>query len=209
MHSSSVTASVAFALTNLLRVYRGLFTVIDGEYPILEHLVIWNRIEDNSTILTFLETLQALQLRHLVLSCFALQRKFRLLMTAVSLVTLCLLMDHPSAYSTSIRLLFLHWPSFMPLLETLTISFLLPVPNRHVERQLTHTLIRAPLPLPNLQFFRFQGVGDYFEALVRRITAPSFEKLEIEFFNQLTFAVLHLLQFMNTTENLTRRRTVT
>jgi hypothetical protein len=40
------------------------------------------------------------------------------------------------------------------------------------------------------------------EALVHRITAPRLEKLEIAFYNQLTFSVPRLLQFMNTTENL-------
>jgi hypothetical protein len=40
------------------------------------------------------------------------------------------------------------------------------------------------------------------EAVVRRITAPRLEKLLIEFFEQLTFSVPCLLQFMNTTENL-------
>jgi hypothetical protein len=40
------------------------------------------------------------------------------------------------------------------------------------------------------------------EALVHRITTPRLEKLDIEFFNQLTFSVPCLLEFMNTTENL-------
>ena len=38
---------------------------------------------------------------------------------------------------------------------------------------------------------------------VAGITAPDLKKLEIEFFNQLTFSVPHHLQFMNTTEYLT------
>jgi hypothetical protein len=40
------------------------------------------------------------------------------------------------------------------------------------------------------------------EAVVRRITAPRLEKLDMQFFNQLTFSISGLLQFMNTTENL-------
>jgi hypothetical protein len=40
------------------------------------------------------------------------------------------------------------------------------------------------------------------EALVHQIVAPRLEKLDISFFNQLTFSVPRLLQFMNTTENL-------
>ena len=41
------------------------------------------------------------------------------------------------------------------------------------------------------------------EALVHRITTPRLEKLAIFFFNQLTFSVTRLLQFVNATENLT------
>jgi hypothetical protein len=40
------------------------------------------------------------------------------------------------------------------------------------------------------------------EAVVRRITTPRLKKLDIHFFNQLTFFVQRLQQFMNTTENL-------
>jgi hypothetical protein len=91
----------------------------------------------------------------------------------------------------------------MPQLETLLILFSFPVPYRDVERQLTHMPITmAPVTLPNLHFFWFRGVSAYLEALVRRITAPRLERLEIFFFNQLTFSIPRLLQFMNTTENL-------
>ena len=40
------------------------------------------------------------------------------------------------------------------------------------------------------------------EALVGRISAPRLQKLQILFFTGLTFSILHLVQFMNTTENL-------
>jgi hypothetical protein len=86
----------------------------------------------------------------------------------------------------------------MPQLETLLISFEYPVPNRDVERKLTHTPNMTPNILPNLHSFTFQGVGTYLEALVHQITTPRLEKLELEFFNQLTFSIPHLLQFMNT-----------
>jgi hypothetical protein len=91
----------------------------------------------------------------------------------------------------------------MPQLETLAIVFVFTVPN-HVERQITHTPITAPVPLPNLQRFRFRGVSAYFQALVHWITTPRLEnlKLEIDFFSQFAFSVPRSSQFMNTIENL-------
>jgi hypothetical protein len=91
----------------------------------------------------------------------------------------------------------------MPQLETLVISLLYPVPNRDMERQRTHTPITLPIAtphiLPNLHSFTFQGVRAYLEALVHRITAPRLEKLQFELFNQLTFSIPRLLEFVNTT----------
>jgi hypothetical protein len=93
----------------------------------------------------------------------------------------------------------------MPQLEILEISFLAPVPNRDVERHLLFTSITTHVTLPSPRSFGFKGVGVYLEALLPRITAPLLEKLQIIFFNQLTFSVSHLVQFMGTTENLSFR----
>jgi hypothetical protein len=71
-----------------------------------------------------------------------------------------------------------------------------------VERQLTRTPILTHVTLPNLRDFEFQGPSAYMEAVVHRITTPLLENLEIVFFNQLTFTIPRLLQFINTTENL-------
>jgi hypothetical protein len=177
-----------------------LIMAMDEEYPILEYLVITHWVDDDSTILIFPETLQAPHLRHLTLSGFTLPIGSRLLTTAVGLATLYLYMIHPSTYFHPNTLL--QWISLMPGLEVLVIGFEFPVPNRDVERQLTHAPIMTPVILPNLHWFSFQGVSTYLEALVYRITSPRLEKLEIYFFNQLTFSVPRLLQFMNTTENL-------
>ena len=170
---------------------------MDEEYPFLEYLIIGPPDEDRSTVLTLPETLQAPHLRHLTLIGFALPIGSRLLTTAVGLVTLGLRMNDPSTYFHPNALL--HWLSFMPQLETLAIFFFFPVPNREVERQLTRTPI---ITLPNLRVLDFRGVSAYLEALVHRITTPRLEKLQIDFFNQLTFSVPRLMQFMNTTENL-------
>ena len=90
----------------------------------------------------------------------------------------------------------------MPQLEDLEIGFSFPVPNRDVKRELTHTPITTHITLPNLRSFCFRGVSAYLEAVVCRITTPHLEGLHIRLFNQLTFSVPRLLQFMNTTENL-------
>jgi hypothetical protein len=183
-------------VTNLQK----LVMAIDEEYPSLEYLVIMHRTDDNSTTLIFPEAFQAPRLRHLLLIGFALPLGPRLLLTGMDLVTLCLFMDHPSTYFQPNTLL--QWISFMPQLETLVIVFVFPVPNRDVERQLMYTPITSYITLPHLRWFVFQGVSAYLEAVVRRITAPRLEKLQIDFFNQLTFSISGLLQFINRIENL-------
>ena len=178
-----------------------LIVVMDDEYPILEYLIIIQPDEDESSISQFPETLHAPNLRHLALQGFTLPIGSRLLTTAVGLVTLGLWMVDPPTYFHPNILL--RWLSLMPQLETLMVYFLFPVPNRDVERQLTHTPITTPITLPNLHSIDFRGVRSYLEALVHRITTPRLEKLKIWVFNQLTFSVTRLLQFVNATESLT------
>ena len=178
-----------------------LIVAMDDEYPILEYLIISLPREDMSSICQFPETLQAPNLRHVYVVGFALPMGSRLLTTSVGLVTLCLVMVHPSTYFHPNILL--RWLSFMPQLETLAVYFSFPVPNRDVERQLTHTPITTHITHHNLHHLEFRGVGTYLEALVHRITTPHLEKLAVFFFNQLTFSVTRLLQFVNATENLT------
>ena len=178
-----------------------LIEAMDDEYPSLEYLIVTPPDEDKSSICQFPETFPAPNLRHLYVDGFALPIGSQLLTTAAGLVTLCLDMVHPSTYFHPNILL--RWLSFLPQLEMLVVYFSFPVPNRDVERQLTHTPITTPIALPNLRYFDFQGVRTYLETLVHRITAPRLEKLRILFFNQLTFSVTRLLQFVDATENLT------
>ncbi|KAI0245263.1 hypothetical protein BJV78DRAFT_1265722 [Lactifluus subvellereus] len=56
--------------------------------------------------------------------------------------------------------------------------------------------------LPNLRRFVFKGVSAYLEGLVARIRAPLLSMFHINFFNQLTFTIPHLLRFMSTSKNL-------
>jgi hypothetical protein len=146
------------------------------------------------------ETLQAPHLRHLTLDGFALPIGSRLLTAAVGLVTLYLYMNDPSTYFHPNSLL--RWLSFMPQLETLAIAFFFAVPNREIERQLIRTPTITTATLPNLHEFHYRGVSAYLEALVQQITASRLENLFVAYFNQLTFSIPRLVQFMNTTESL-------
>jgi hypothetical protein len=185
---------LVFPVQNL----RKLVVAIDEEFPILEYLIAGS-LTDDGTALMLPGTLQAPNLLHLKMSGFAYPIRPRLHPTAVGLVTLCITI-RPSAYfQPNVPL---QWISFMPQLEDLAILFTFPVPNRDVERQLTRTPITTRITLPNLRSFRFHGVSAYLEAVVCLITAPRLENLQIRFFEQLTFSIPRLSQFMNTTDNL-------
>jgi hypothetical protein len=181
------------------QILRNLVIAIDDEFPILEYLIV-DSLTNESTALMLPGTLQAPNLRHLKLEGFACPIQSRLHPTAAGLVTLYLILDHQSAYFQPNVLL--QSISFMPQLESLVIFFSLPVPNRDVERQLTHTPITTHVTLPNLRLFWFRGVSAYLEAVVCRITTPRLEMLQIQLFKQLTFSVPRLVQFLNTTENI-------
>ena len=177
-----------------------LVAAMDEEYPILEYLIIMLPMADVASILTFPETLHAPHLRHVALRGFALPIGSRLLTTAVGLVTLCLSMVDPSTYFHPNTLL--QWISHMPQLEVLLIYLKCSIPNRDIERELMHTPVTTHVTLPNFHHLLLHGASTYLEALVRRITTPRLEKLDISFFNQLTFSIPRLLHLMNTTENL-------
>ena len=183
-----------------VRRLQNIVAAMDDEYSILEYLIIWPTDEDKSSILIFPETLQAPHLCHLALFGFTLPIGSRLFTAAVGLVTLHLYMTYPSTYFLPNTLL--QWLSSMPQLETLYFGFMFPIPNRDVERQLTHTPIMTTVALPNLRRFGFRGVGTYLEAILHRIATPLLEKLQIDFYNQLMFSVPRLLQFVSATENL-------
>jgi len=177
-----------------------LMMAIDEEYPMLEYLILADPPKDKSTVLTLPETLQIPHLRHLAVDCSIPIPSRLLTSAAVGLVTLYLSLDHPSTYFQPSVLL--QWLSLMPQLEMLLIFFYFPVPNRDVEMQLTRTPIMTHVTLPNLRLCGFQAVSAYSEAVVRQITAPRLERLQISFCKQLTFSVPQLLQFMGRIEGL-------
>ena len=176
-----------------------LIMAIDEEYPVLEYLIVESPTVGASPLM-LPEALQAPHLHHLSLKGVVPPTGSRLFTTAVGLVTLSLVVGHPSTYFQPNVLL--HWLSLMPQLETLLISFSFPVPNRDVERQLLRTPTTTHVTLSNLRWFEFQGVSAYMEAILRRITAPRLERLGIFLFKQLTFSIPRFVQFMNTAENL-------
>jgi hypothetical protein len=147
------------------------------------------------------ETFLAPHLRRFVLSNVAIPIGSPLITTATGLVTFNLMHVHPSSYFHPGDLL--ERLSIMPHLEILRIGFHSPVPSYVVERELSNmagTMIHAALP--NLTWFTFVGTSAYLEALLRRMAAPSLEKIEINIFNQLTYSVPSLIQCMSTIENL-------
>ena len=181
-----------------VRKLQKLIMAIDGEYPILEHLLLAAVREDKNTVLTLPETLQTPHLRHLAIDC-SIRIPIRSPGTAASLIILNLGMYDPSTYFQPTVLL--QWLSLMPQLEILLIFFYFAVPNRDVERQLMRAPLVAHVTLPNLHSFFLQTVGAYSEAVISRITAPHLEIFQICYFKQLTFSVPQLLQFIGRTEN--------
>ena len=173
---------------------------IDGEFPILEFLIV-EFLATNSTAPVLPETLQAPHLRHLMLNGFAFPIRPRLRPTVTGLVTLCLVIQHETAYFQPNILL--QWISFIPQLESLLFALAFPVFDHDVESHMPSDT--TYITLPKLRVFEFYGVNAYLDAVVCRIKAPLLEKLYIKFSeHQLTFPfpVSRLPQFANTTENL-------
>ena len=122
-------------------------TAMEGEYPILEYLILIDPHPEKGTVLILPETLETPHLRHLFINCSVLIRS-PLLGTAAGLVNLYLMLYNPSTYFQPTVLF--QWLSSMPQLEILMIGFQFAVPNRDVERQLMRMPIMTHATLPNL-----------------------------------------------------------
>jgi hypothetical protein len=175
-----------------------LITAINDEFPILEFLSIVPLTKHN-THLILPSTFQAPQLRILFLKHFASPIGSPLLTTAVGLSRLSLSWIHPSVYPHPDHLL--QTLSLLPHLGLLDIGFRSPISKRDIERQLLPSPIITHATLPNLRRFGFRGVSIYLEALLPNVTTPRLETLNVQYFNQLTFSVPRLLQFMTTADN--------
>jgi len=176
-----------------------VIVALDNEFPMLE----WLYIQPPAKVHTSLilpKSFRAPHLRYLKLSNFAFPIGSPLLSTAVGLVTFSLDWISPSVYFHPNELV--HRLSQMPQLETLGITFHSPVPNCDVKRELLRRPLMTHFTLPNLRWFAFGGASAYLEALLPCITTPRLAKLQVFFFNQLTFHLPHLLQFLNAAENL-------
>ena len=178
-----------------------LMMAIDGEYPILEYLLLEDLPKAKSTVLILPETLQTPHLRQLAIEgSIRIPLRSPLLGTAAGLVIFHLRSYHPSTYFQPTALL--QWLSLMPQLEMLLIAFCFPVSNLDVESQLASTPIMTHVTFPNLRVFAFRAVSAYSEAVLSRVTAPRLEDFQICYPKELTTSVPHFLHFMGRTENL-------
>jgi hypothetical protein len=176
-----------------------LIPAMDGPFPILERLYIHSETKEE-TRLALPVAFQAPNLRRLHLIYTALPIASPLLTSTGGLVELVLFGIPRSAYFPPGYLL--TRLSLMPQLESLTISFHSPLPNRDVVRQLLDIPIMTHVTLPNLRVLMFDGVTTYLEGLLARISTPALSVLHVYFFHQLTFTIPRLLQSIQTSENL-------
>jgi hypothetical protein len=145
-------------------------------------------------------TFEAPHLRHFVLYYFASPIGSPSLSTAVHLVTLLLRWIQPLPYPSPNNLL--DKLSHLPQLEILQIGFRCPVPKRDIQRRLWHKPVNIRVTLPNLNWFSFAGVSAYLEALISHMATPLVMTLNVHFFNQLSYPMPRLLQFLTTAESL-------
>ena len=182
-----------------------LVNALDGEFPSLEYLYVMPQryrrpILGHEVSLNLPESFRAPHICRLLLSRFAIPIGSPLLRTMGNLVTLSLSLIPPSAYFRPNALL--QRLSLMPQLETLGIAFNSYYPSRDVERQWLRMPIRTRVTLPNLRWLGFKGTSAYLETLLPRLTIPLLEKLQVYFFNQLTYPITHLQRLMSTAGSL-------
>ena len=175
-----------------------LIVSLDGEFPILEFLLIWYQwnygpIIDQITNLNLPETFRAPHLHQLLLMNSANLIESPQLTIMGNLVTLFLTKIPFSAYFHPNVLL--QRLSLMPQLEVLWTGFNF---KRDADRQLSRTPIMTRVTLPNLRWLGFQGSSAYLEVLLPWVTAPLIEKLRIRFFNRTIYSIPHFRQFMST-----------
>jgi hypothetical protein len=182
-----------------------LIIALDGEFPILEFLLIDHQryhrpVINYITNLKLPETFLAPHLRQLVVDNFATPIESPILTTMVNLVTLSLGKIPSSGYfhpNALLQRLFL-----LPQLETLWITFNCYSSRHGVERQLSRTPIMTPVALPNLRWLGFGGTSAYLETLLPWITTPLLQTLHVRLFNRMIYSIPHLRQFMSAARNL-------
>ncbi|KAH9008952.1 hypothetical protein EDB85DRAFT_2283374 [Lactarius pseudohatsudake] len=170
-----------------------LLDSMDGEYPVLQHLVIRSHTRKRRAM-EVRAKLQAPLLRHLTLSDVRLPVGSELLIRAEGLVMLELLdvadslEAHPGYLVAQL--------ARMAQLERLVVHFRTALPNRKVERALSSArTTRAALP--RLKLLSFRGGSAYLEGILSRINAPSLQTLSLNFFAQLSFDLPCLVHFVS------------
>ncbi|KAH9058066.1 hypothetical protein EDB87DRAFT_1685689 [Lactarius vividus] len=190
-HRERVRRILVTATTTILR---NLLKAMDNEFPMLERLALHSSTESR-TGLMLPEKLQAPPLRHLTLSNIAFPIESLLLGQAGGLITLRLwnvpaFPDfHPAHLVAQL--------SSMSRLEILMIHFYAAIPNREIERRLWG-LQSTQIILPSLKILAFRGGSAYLEGILARLRAPLLSMLNVEFFNQLTFDLNRLRDFVPT-----------
>jgi hypothetical protein len=203
--SAADEKSAVFALQQHERVRRihvaaptsvlsNFFKAIDCEFPILETLSLYLSPKSRAG-LVLPERLRAPLLCHLTLSNISLLIKSQLLRQAENLITLRL-WNVPASSEFHPAYLVAQLLG-MSRLETLMVHFYTPILKRRFESPAQPT----PIALPSLKVLVFRGSSTYLEGILARIDAPLLSMLNIVFFNQLTFNLSRLLQFVHTTGN--------
>ena len=182
-----------------------LVVALDGEFPILDHLLIVNRrsyrpLIDCTTNLNFPETFRAPQLRQLLIDNFATPIESPLYTTMQNLVTLFLTSIPSSGYFHPDVLL--QQLSLMSRLEILAFLFNCYNPSHDIERRLLRTPIMTRVALPNLYWLMFEGTNAYLETFLSWVSIPLLKRIHIHLFNRMTYSIPHLQQFMGTIGNL-------
>ena len=192
-------------LMNPIPILQKLIIALNGEYPILQYLLIWHQrfhdpIIENTVNLNFPEAFWAPNLRQLMIENFATPFESPLLTHMGNLTALNIGKIPSSAYFLPNALL--QRLSLMPQLETLGVTFNCYNPSHDIERQLLHTPITTQVTLPNLRHFMFGGTNAYLEVLLPWVTIPLLEKLDVYLFNRMMYSIPRLRQLMSTARNL-------
>jgi len=162
-------------------------------YLVLGSFDKWVPVVPNSTLSGPAPRLQTLRLSHIPLPAVQ-----KLLLSASDLVHLDLCKTPRPGYISPVVMV--TYLSAMTRLEFLQLEFL--SPPSHSDR--TSGRPRPPTRsiLPALISLRFKGVSKYLEDLVARIDVPPLSNFEITFFNQLTFDMSQISQFICRSEKL-------
>ena len=170
---------------------------IHGEFPMLEYLCI---APMHLMDFLFPNTLQAPQLRYLILFNLICPIGSPLLLAAKNLVALSLVNITPSTYFQPNELR--HRLSLIPQLKSLWITFDSMFSGQYADLSVTHIHNAAPISLLNLRYYNFSGSNAYSEALLSRITALHLGEVSISFWEERPVSVSCLVEFMSTSEDL-------